>query len=276
MPQNKFKSHPFLTPFPVVCAHRGDSAYYPENTLAAFMSAAELGADCIESDVHLTADGQCVLWHDSTVDRMTSGTGEISDYTLKELQQIDAAYSFTLPDQAGYPFRGQEITIPSLAETLEALPAMRFNLDLKGTSLQLAEKFVEVVDQYQAQDRILGASFHYRQLRRLRKLAPALVTSFASPEVHALIVLQRTGLLKYIFPFRGLTLQVPETHGNTRIVTPQLIKRLHAHGISVQVWTINAADDMQRLLDMGVDGIVTDDPRLLQKVLKSREIQENL
>ena len=275
MPHNYFKSHPFLTPFPVVCAHRGDSAYYPENTLAAFLSAAELGVDCIESDVHLTADDQCVLWHDSTVDRMTSGTGEIRDYTLAELKQLDAAYSFTLPDTAGYPFRGQEITIPSLAETLEALPNMRFNLDLKDASYQLAEKFVETVDQYQAQERILGASFHYSQLRRLRKLSPSLVTSFSSPEVRGLVVLQRTGLLKYMFPFKGLTLQVPETHGNTRIVTPRLIQVLHARGIAVQVWTINAEEDMHRLLDMGVDGIVTDDPRLLQKVLQDRESREN-
>lgn len=271
MPQNNFKSHPFLTPFPAVCAHRGDSAYYPENTLSAFLSAAELGVDCIESDVHLTADDQCVLWHDSTVDRMTSGTGEIRDYTLEELKQLDAAYSFTLPGQTGYPFRGRGITIPSLAETLEALPEMRFNLDLKDASLQLAERFIEVVGRYKAHARILGASFHYRQLRRLRKLAPSLVTSFSSPEVRGLVVLQRIGLLKYVFPFKGLTLQVPETHGNTRIVTPRLINLLHDRGISVQVWTINSADDMHRLLDMGVDGIVTDDPRLLQQVLQARE-----
>ncbi len=271
MPHNKNKSHPFLNPFPVVCAHRGDSAYHPENTLPAFLSAAELGVDCIESDVHLTADEQCVLWHDSTVDRMSNGTGNISDYTLIELKQLDAAYSFTLPGQKGYPYRGKGITIPSLAETLEALPEMRFNLDLKGTSLRLAEKFVEVVEQFQAHERILGASFHYRQLQRIRRLAPSLVTSFSSPEARTLIGLHKVGLLKHIFPFKGLTLQVPETHGSVRIVTAELIKLLHEKGISVQVWTINAKPDMQRLLDMGVDGIVTDDPRLLQKVLRERE-----
>ena len=271
MPQNKNKSHPFLTPFPVVCAHRGDSAHHPENTLPAFKSAAELGVDCIESDVHLTADDQCVLWHDSTVDRMTSGTGNISDYTLAELKQLDAAYSFTLPGEEGYPFRGRGITIPSLAETLDALPHMRFNLDLKGTSLRLAEKFVEVVEQFRAHDRILGASFHYRQLHRIRKLAPSLVTSFSSPEVRTLIGLQKARLLKLVFPFKGLTLQVPEFHGNVRIVTPALIQAVHARGVSIQVWTINEEADMHRLLDMGVDGIVTDDPRLLQTVLQARE-----
>ena len=271
MPHNKNKSHPFLSPFPVVCAHRGDSAHNPENTLPAFMSAAELGVDRSESDVHLTPDEQCLSWHDSTLDRMSNGTGNISDYTLIELKQLDAAYSFTPPGDSGYPFRGRGITIPSLAETLEALPDMRFNLDLKGTSLRLAKRFVEVVEQFHAHERILGASFHYRQLHRLRRMAPSLVTSFSSPEARTLIGLHKAGLLKHIFPFKGLTLQVPEIHGNVRIVTTDLIKLLHEKGISIQVWTINAEPDMQRLLDMGVDGILTDDPRLLQKVLRERE-----
>jgi len=270
MSHRKKKTHPFLTPFPVVCAHRGDSAYYPENTLPAFMSSARLGVDCIESDVHLTADEKCVLWHDSTVDRMTDGSGEIAEYSLKELQGLDAGYGFTHPNDGSHPFRGQGITIPTLSDTLEALPQMRFNLDLKGTSPLLAERFIEVVNQHHAQDRILGASFHYLQLKRLRKLAPALATSFSSPEVRALIILQRIGLLSLLFPFAGITLQVPEIHGTVQIVTDKLISRLHKKGVPIQVWTINEEADMYRLLEMGVDGIVTDDPRLLMQVLHSR------
>lgn len=272
MSYRKNKSHPFLTPFPVVCAHRGDSAHYPENTLPAFMSSARLGVDCIESDVHLTADEKCVLWHDSTVDRMTDGRGEIADYTLQELQGLDAGYGFTHPSDGSHPFRGQGITIPTLSDTLAALPQMRFNLDLKGTSPLLAERFIDVVNQHHAQERILGASFHYLQLKRLRRLAPSLATSFSSPEVRALIILQRIGLLSLLFPFSGITLQVPETHGKVKIVTNTLIGRLHRKGVPIQVWTINKEADMHRLLDMGVDGIVTDDPRLLMQVLQSRPL----
>ncbi len=267
MPQKKNNSHPFLTPFPVVCAHRGDSAHFPENTLPAFMSSADLGVDCIESDVHLTADNKCVLWHDSTVDRRTDGIGEIRNYTLEELRRLDAGYRFADPTDGGFPFRGKGITIPTLAETLEALPHMRFNLDLKGTSSSLAEAFAKIVKHYQAEDRILGASFHNSQVKRIRALLPSLATSFSSFEVRKLILLQRLGLLHFMFPFEGLTLQVPESYGGIQIVTPSLIHLLHQRGITLQVWTINLKKDMHRLLDMGVDGLVTDDPRLLLQVL---------
>ncbi len=263
--------HPFLDPFPVVCAHRGDSAHFPENTLPAFMSSAELGVDCIESDVHLTADGECVLWHDSTVDRMTNGIGKIHNYTLKELKELDAGYGFFDKKTGQAPFRNQGTTIPTLSETLRALPDMRFNLDLKGTSSTLAEKFVETVKHFQAEKRILGASFHHQQVKRVRRLLPTLATSFSSREVKALVVLQRLGVLKVLFPFNGITLQVPETYGHIRIVSPTLVRVLHEKGVSIQVWTINYAEDMHRLLDMGVDGIVTDDPRVLMQVLAERK-----
>ncbi|MDY7028994.1 MAG: glycerophosphodiester phosphodiesterase family protein, partial [Spirochaetota bacterium] len=104
MRKKRHPDHPFLSPFPVVCAHRGDSAHFPENTLPAFLSAADLQVDCIESDVHLTSDGECVLWHDETVDRMTDGTGLISSYSVSQLKKLDAGYGYR--DKNGsYPFR---------------------------------------------------------------------------------------------------------------------------------------------------------------------------
>lgn len=267
MSKKKDLHHPFLSPFPKICAHRGDSAYYPENTLPAFLSAGELGADCIESDVHLTADGECVLWHDASVDRMTDGKGPISSFTLSQLKHLDAGYGYE-DDQGQHPFRNTGITIPTLAEVLEALPDMRFNLDLKGTSRKLAERFVDTIYAYKARHRVLGASFHYRQLKRIRKMAPDMLTSFSVAEVRRLLLWNAGGLISICFPFAGRTLQVPECSGKIRIVTEGLIRHLHKHGISVQVWTVNEEADMRRLLAMGVDGIITDDPRLLIRVLK--------
>jgi glycerophosphoryl diester phosphodiesterase len=268
MSSKKNKIPPFLSPFPVVCAHRGDSAHYPENTLPAFRSAAELGVDCIKSDVHLTADGECVLWHDDSVDRMTDGHGKIEELNLSELLRLDAGYGYE--DEKGeYPFRGQDIRIPSLAETLEALPNTRFNLDLKGKNPKLVERFVDTLYAYHAQDRVLGASFHHSQLQRLRSLAPSLITSFSETEVRRMMMLHSLGLIGKVFPFPGVSLQVPEYFGKKRIVSPRLIKELHARGVFVQVWTVNKEEDMRRLLDMGVDGIITDDPRLLMKVVKT-------
>jgi len=267
MPKKKDKTYPFLTPFPVICAHRGDSAFYPENTLPAFHSAAELGVDCIESDVHLTADGECVLWHDSTVDRMTDGKGQISSFTLTELRKLDAGYGYRNPE-GDFPFRNQGICIPTLAETLEALPAMRFNLDLKGTSLKLAERFIDTIYAFDAQHRVLGASFHHRQVSRIRRLGPDIVTSFSEAEARRLLISRWCGLLSLSFPFAGKILQVPEYAGKIHVVTPGLIGKLHENKVKVQVWTINEEEDMKRLLAMGVDGIISDDPRLLMKVIQ--------
>ncbi len=273
MKDKKIKKHPFLTPFPMVCAHRGDSAHYPQNTLPAFRSAAELGVDCIESDVHLTSDGECVLWHDDTVDRMTDGEGRIEDLTLSELLRLDGAYGYQ-DGNGNFPFRGQGIKIPTLAETLEALPVVRFNLDLKGASLKLVERFLDTIDAFQARERVLGASFHHLQLKRIRSYAPDLITSFSETEVRRLMALHFSRLLKLYFPFPGRTFQVPEYSENTQIITPRLVKLLHSKGIFVQVWTVNEEEDMRRLLDMGVDGIITDDPRLLIQVLESMEIKK--
>lgn len=269
MPAKKNNLHPFLSPFPAVCAHRGDSAHFPENTLPAFQSAAALGVDCIESDVHLTSDGVCVLWHDETVDRMTDGSGRINEYSLSDLHKLDAGYGFR-DEEGNYPFRGAGIVIPTLAETLEAMPTMRLNLDLKGTSLELVERFVDTVYAYRAQERVLGASFHARQLKRLRSLAPDMVTSLAEDEVRLLMYWHYSGLLSFSFPFSGSTVQVPETHGIHRIVTPRFVRRLHARGIFIQVWTVNEKEDMLRLLEMGVDGIISDNPRLLMQVMNRK------
>ncbi len=268
MRRKRHSDHPFLSPFPVVCAHRGDSAHFPENTLTAFLSAGELQVDCIESDVHLTSDGECVLWHDETVDRMTDGSGTIASFSLSQLKKLDAGYGYQDTDGT-FPFRGTGIEIPTLAEVLEALPLMRFNLDLKGSSFRLAERFIDTIYAYKAQERVLGASFHHRQLKRLRHMAPDLITSFSENEVRLLMYWHLSGLMTLSFPFSGRILQVPEVSGRTRIVTPGLIRRLHAHGIAVQVWTVNDEADMRRLLDMGVDGIMTDDPRLLLDVVRT-------
>lgn len=268
MRKKRHPDHPFLSPFPVVCAHRGDSAYFPENTLPAFLSAADLQVDCIESDVHLTSDGECVLWHDETVDRMTDGTGPISSYSVSQLKKLDAGYGYQ-DGNGSFSFRGKGIDIPTLAEVLEALPQMRFNLDLKGSSFRLAERFVDTVYAYGAQNRVLGASFHHRQIKRLRHLAPDLITGFSETEVRLLMYWRYSGLITFSFPFSGRILQVPEVSGSTRIVIPGLIRHLHSHGVAVQVWTVNDETDMRRLLDMGVDGIMTDDPRLLLNLVRT-------
>ena len=121
----------FLSPLPRVVAHRGDSHNFPENTMPAFLSAVNMGIDVVETDVHLTKDGEIVIWHDPTLERNTDGKGVIEEHTLSELRVYDAGYTFTKDSGRTYPFRGQGIHISTLEEVLEACPGQRFNIDLK-------------------------------------------------------------------------------------------------------------------------------------------------
>ena len=269
--EERNKRFPFFADPVTVCAHRGDSKRFPENTLPAFTSAAEMGVDCIETDIHLSKDGICVVSHDDTVDRTTDGSGRISDFSLAELKSFDAGYRFSPDGGKSYPFRSQGFTIPTLEELLRALPHMRFNIDLKVPHREMVERFVETVLDNGAIDRVLGASFHRNTLRLLRRQLPELATSFAKWEAMFLLLRRFTRSLFIGPPPPGLSLQAPEYFGSIKVVTPELLRDLHKIDIRLQVWTINAAHDMNRLLDMGVDGIMTDDPALLLEVQKKRK-----
>jgi glycerophosphoryl diester phosphodiesterase len=264
----KRSKHPFLTPFPTVCAHRGDSARFPENTLPAFRSAAEAGVDCIETDVHLTRDGECVVWHDDSVDRMTDGSGKIGEHALEELRSLDAGYGFSPDGGASFPYRGSGIRIPPLDELLAELPEMRFNVDLKEPDPRLVERFAETVRSYGAEHRVLGASFSHRALTMLRQHLPELATSFSKREAASFLL--RHKLRLPAGRHAGLILQVPVRFSGITVVTPGFVRRAHAAGLFVQVWTVNEEAEMELLLDMGVDGLFTDDPALLLDLLRRR------
>ncbi len=262
--------HPFFKQKVVVFAHRGDSQYFPENTLPAFKSAAELKVDCIETDVHLTLDGTCVVWHDDTLENLTGDTSKICAHTLKELTALDAGKLFSPDRGATFPFRNRGIRIATLEEVLEALPEMRFNIDLKDNSTKLVKEFVRVVTKHNAVNRILGASFHHGNLLLLRKLLPEMVTSFSEKEAFRIVISQKTGLLPFKRHYQAAALQVPEYSGKIHVVTRRLLRTLHRRGILLHVWTVNDRDTMKRLLDMGVDGIFTDNPRLLIHTIQER------
>jgi len=267
--------HPFFDPPPRILAHRGDSEQFPENTLAAFRSAAEIGVDCIETDVHLTMDGELVIWHDDTLERSSSLSGFVEDHTLEELKKGDAGHWFSRDGGASYPFRGKGISFCSLREALTELPHMRFNVDLKTRSPRIADKFAEEIAELQAENRVLCASFHHENLQRIRAAAPGIATSFSSREVVRILMAARTGLLK-LSPglkflrtalCRGMALQIPRKQGRITVLSPRLLRAYKKAGLYVQVWTINDGQEMRELLEMGVDGIFTDNPRLLKQTI---------
>ncbi len=256
----------FFDPMPKVVAHRGDSAHFPENTLHAFESAYAMGVDVIETDVHLSKDGEVVIWHDPTLDRNTNGSGMIEEHTLAELKKLDAGYTFTKDGGKTFPFRGQGVQLCTLREALRACPAQRFNVDLKSKGEAIVDAFIEVVKEEHATRRVVGASFHLSNLRMLRRKEPRIQTSITTEEVMVLLFLEKLHLLS-TRPTKSPTIfQVPVRQQGIEIITPHFIRTMHKRGAVIQVWTINDEEEMRRLYQMGVDSVMTDKPELAIKV----------
>ncbi len=255
--------HPFFNKPLRIVAHRGDSAFFPENTLPAFISAAKLGVDCIETDVHLTRDGVCVIWHDDTVERLTGIKGLVSEKTYKELMNVDAGNMFTMDDGKTFPFRGKGITMATLDEVLMENPDIRFNVDLKDDNIELVKEFARIVRKNNAQERVLGASFHKSMIKSLRKTIPEISSSFSRSEIRNIVILNKIGLLGFHRNFNADAVQVPEYNNKIKVITKSFIQNLHKKGVMVHVWTVNKKSEMIRFYNMGVDAIMTDNPRLL-------------
>lgn len=254
----------FLSPMPRIVAHRGDSANYPENTLPAFLSGVRMGIDVIETDVHITRDGEIVIWHDPTLERNTNGEGALEIHTLKELKKLDAGYTFTKDGGKTYPFRGKGIQLCTLSEALEACPDERFNIDLKSQEEDIVERYIDVIRKHNAENRVCTASFHLNNLRKLRRLAPDLLTSVSTLEVAPLVLKTKMHMLPAAFD-RKIIFQVPVRQYGITIINKRFIDEMHKRDAVVMVWTINEEEEMERLYKLGVDTIMTDDPALLIK-----------
>ena len=250
-----------------VVAHRGDSAFFPENTLPAFISAAELGVDCIETDVHLTNDGVCVIWHDDTLERISGDKGLVSDKPYEELLSMDAGKMFSIDNGITFPFRGKGINIATFDEALKAMPDMRFNVDLKDNNIELVNEFAKIIRKNNAQDRVLGASFHDNIIKNIRVIIPEIASSFSQKEMLKIVILNKLGILRFHGKFKADAAQIPEYQGKIKVLSKSLIKILHKKGVKVHIWTVNNKNDMIRFIKMGVDTVMTDDPRLLIKTL---------
>lgn len=258
--------HPLLAGGPLLIAHRGGAGLYPENTLFAFERAQRAWqADMMELDVHASADGRCVVIHDDSVDRTTNGSGLVRQMALRELQQLDAGYRFTPDGGRTFPFRGRGIRIPTLDEVLQALPDARFTIEVKAGAAQAP--LFEAIRTHHAADRVIAAGAAEADRTQFVSWAGALSASGAScRRFYLLHRLRLTGIRR----FGAHVAQVPEVWGRRRIVTPRLVRDLHRAGAHIHIWTVNDVADMERLLDWGVDGLVTDRPDRLASLLHRR------
>jgi len=251
-------------------AHQGGGLLAPENTLAAFDLGASFAPDALELDVQMTRDGEIVVIHDPTVDRVTNGHGPVATYTLAELQRLDAGYHFTPDGGQSYPFRGQGVCIPTLREVFERFPTLLINIDLKETQAGKEAALWRAIQQAQAIHRVIVGSFVCSSLRRFRQLTNGVVPTSACPgEVASFLLRQRLRATRGLHP-AYLAFQVPETRSGIRIVSPAFVRAAHSLDLAVHVWTVNERADMERLLDWGVDGIMTDRPDTLADVLAQR------
>lgn len=256
--------------WPVNFAHRGASARAPENTLEAFRLAAEDGAGGLETDVHVTRDGHVVAIHDDAVDRTTDGSGRVSKMTLAELRNLDAGYRFTPDWGATLPYRGKGARVPLLAEVLGEFPDLAVNLDIKEEQPGVEEAVLRVIEEAGAEDRTLVVSEHTPVVGRFRRLSGGRVRTGASRGesrlFYYLIGLRLERLLRP--PYDAL--QVPVRHGDRELVTPRFLEAAHGMGVRVDVWTIDEPAEMRRLLDLGVDVVMTNRPGVLAGVLRGR------
>jgi len=263
------KSRP-SRPWPANLAHRGASARAPENTIEAFRLAVEEGAGGLELDVHATRDGEIVVIHDATVDRTTDGSGAVAGMTMRELRGLDAGYRFSSDGGLTFPYRDRGITIPTLAEVYEEFPDVPVNADIKEARAGMEEAVLRVIERAGAEARTLVASNDHAVVRRFRSVSGGRIPTAASRREIAAFYLMSRSRLEALGRPAYEALQVPVEHRGIELVTPRFLRAAHSRGVRVDVWTINDPREMRRLLDLGVDVVMTDCPGMLANLLEGR------
>jgi glycerophosphoryl diester phosphodiesterase len=214
-----------------------------------------------------------VVFHDETLERTTDGTGPLRALPLAGLKSLDAGHRFRAPDGT-FPYRDRGLRIPTLAELLEAFPGVPLNIEIKQAAPAIEPAVLAVLDRFGARERVLLAAEDATIMARIRAAAPDVLTSFSAAEVATFVLGLRAGTPVRERP-AGIALQVPPSFGDTQIVTPESVAAAHALGLEVHVWTINEESEMDALLDLGVDGLMTDLPTRAAAVLRRRGLRES-
>ena len=238
---------------PLVFAHRGGAKIGPENTLLAFDRGLAAGADGLELDVRLSKDGEVVVIHDRTVDRTTDARGPVRHYTADELARLNVL--------------GSGAGVPVLRDVLDRYRDIPIIVEMKQSSAALAHAVVDCVRKAHAIDRVSLGSFHAVPLKAARRYEPLIPTGSARWETRLALYASYLRVSPFWAPYRSF--QVPERTRGTRVVSDRFIRIAHAAGIVVQVWTVDDPADMQRLLQWGVDALISDRPDLAAAAVRS-------
>lgn len=250
----------------LVIAHQGGDGIAPGNTMFAFQNAVDLGVDVLEMDLHITKDNILVLIHDETIDRTTNGSGEVESMTLDEIKTYDAGYDWSNDEGVTFPFRGQGITIPILAEVFTAFPDKHMTIEIKKSNTSMIQPFCDMIREYNMQEKIVVASFYDEKIKEFRETCPEVATSSAKNETTVFVLLSKVFLTGFYSP-QFYSLQVPEESSGITVMTESFIRAAHERNLAVEPWTINDEETMRKFIAWGVDGIMTDRPDIMLEIL---------
>jgi len=255
-----------------VIAHRGGKGEAPEETLFAFANAKNLGVDVLEMDLRVTRDGELVLMHNPTVMATTNGWLPVRWYRLSELQKLDAAYKWNPNGLPEPPHRGEGIIVPTFRQVLEQFRDMRMNIEIKGwhplDAEKIAKKFCDLLVEFEMTRRVLVASFHTPVLRVIRRDLPEVAISASTFEVIRFVVSSRWGTGNY-------RPNVAAIETWSKSIDRRLVETAKKYGLELDGFTVNEVEEMKRLIELGVDGIITDFPTRLLDQLKPSDNDRN-
>lgn len=255
----------------LVIAHRGGLDHAPENTLEAFRHAESIGADMLEYDVFITADGELVAIHDETVDRTTDGTGRVNEMTLEKIQSLDAGYHFQ-NDSGDYEYRGTGVYIPTVEEVFQEFGNARQLIELKATNdpdryEEMIQEMWRLIEEYDMHDTVLIASFDHEINLRFNEVAGGSVAIGAGEQETRQFVTLHKAFLNLVYQPTADAFQLPVEQEGFNLADWKLIRGAENRGMDVYYWTINNEATMRDLIDLGAHGIMTDDPELLIDIL---------
>lgn len=267
--------HPFFEKrqgAPLAIAHRGGPELGPESTLYTYRKVSQMDIDILEMDIHETLDGRLIVAHDRRVDRVTDGTGRIAEMTFDEVRALDAAHNWTL-DGTTYPLRGQGIQMPTVDEMFETFNDWRFVIELKPRTPDSARDLCASILDYNMGDRVAVASFSGDALAAFRDACPGVITSGSMGEVALFWALHKLRLDDLYAPTPFSCFMVPIRFGALRVVDERFLETARRRNLAVQVWTVDEIPEMEWLIGLGVDGIMTDRPTRLIPLLHGASTQ---
>ncbi|GEL76224.1 glycerophosphodiester phosphodiesterase [Tenuibacillus multivorans] len=257
---------------PLVIAHQGGGHLAPSSSMVAFQNAVDLDVDVLETDIHISKDGYLVAIHDPTVDRTTDSSGSVNDLTLDELKQLDAGYYFE--DEAGnFPFRNQNIKLITVEELFQAFPNQRFLIEIKDTNPydrmdEIAKRLAQLIEDHHVEDQVTVASFDHKIIETFQQYASnEIAISGGEQEVRKFVITHKFHLRNLYKPNVD-SMQLPLKASGFDLASSDILGGAERLGLQIHYWTINDKETIRTLIEKGADGIVTDRPDLMIKVLE--------